>query len=220
MQVSIIIPVLNEAEHIVANLRQLKIAQSGEYEIIVVDGGSSDDSVALARECADSVIVSTKGRAVQMNAGAAQASADVLLFLHADTVLPENITDLLVPGNVVWGWFDVRLSGQQFMFRIIERMMNLRSRLTSVATGDQALFVSRTLFNKAGGYPEIALMEDVALSKALRKFARPVILQQRVITSSRRWQERGIFNTIILMWLLRTLYYFGVSPSRLEKIYR
>jgi rSAM/selenodomain-associated transferase 2 len=220
MQVSIIIPVLNESEHIAKHLQQLKASQSGEYEIIVVDGGSCDNSVELAHQYADSVIVSAKGRALQMNAGAANASADVLLFLHADTILPENITGILGSSGGGWGWFDVRLSGRHFMFRIIERMMNLRSWLTSVATGDQALFVSRALFNKAGGYPEIALMEDVALSKILRTFARPVRLKQRVITSSRRWQQRGVFKTIILMWCLRLFYYLGVSPARLEKIYR
>jgi rSAM/selenodomain-associated transferase 2 len=220
MKISIIMPMLNEADQIAGRLQNLKKTQSGEYEIIVVDGGSSDNSVELARQYADQVVVSPRGRALQMNAGAACSQAETLLFLHADTVLPENVVDLLNDIKHTWGWFSVRLSGEDFMFRIIEYMMNLRSRLTSVATGDQAMFVSRSLFNEVGGFPEIALMEDIALSKMLRKLSSPVCLKQQVVTSSRRWQQRGTFKTIMLMWWLRALYVFGVSPAQLEKLYR
>ena len=220
MKVSIIVPMLNEAEQIADRLQHLKQTQSGEYEIIVVDGGSSDSSVELARQYVDQVITSPRGRALQMNAGAACSQADTLLFLHADTVLPDNVVDLLDDVAHSWGWFTVHLSGDDFMFRIIEVMMNLRSRLTSVATGDQAIFVSRSLFNKLGGFPEIALMEDIALSKILRKLSSPICKKQQVVTSSRRWQQHGIFKTILLMWWLRVLYVFGVSPARLAKLYR
>lgn len=220
MKVSIIIPMLNEAENIATRLQCLKQTQSDDCEIIVVDGGSSDNSVELARRYAHQVITSPRGRAVQMNAGAACSQADILLFLHADTVLPENVVNLLDGIEHSWGWFSVRLSGENFMFRIIEGMMNLRSQLTSVATGDQAIFVSHSLFNKVGGFPVIALMEDIALSKHLRTLSSPVCLKQQVVTSSRRWQQRGTFKTILLMWWLRALYVFGVSPARLEKLYR
>jgi rSAM/selenodomain-associated transferase 2 len=220
MKVSIIMPVLNEAEQIASKLQQLKQTQPGDYEIIVVDGGSNDNSVELARQYAHRVITSPRGRALQMNAGAACSQADILLFLHADTMLPENVVDLLADIKDSWGWFSVRLSGEGFMFRVIEGMMNLRSRLTSVATGDQAIFVSRSLFNEVGGFPGIALMEDIALSKALRQITSPACLKQQVVTSSRRWQQRGTLKTILLMWWLRLLYVFGVSPARLEKLYR
>lgn len=220
MKISIIMPVLNEAPHIVARLLQLKNTQSGDYEVIVVDGGSSDNSVELARLHADSVIASAAGRAIQMNAGAAHSNAALLLFLHVDTALPANAIELVSNADAPWGRFDVSLSGRHFMFRIIERMMNLRSRLTSIATGDQALFVTRALFDQVGGFPEIALMEDVALSKILRKHMPPLCLRQRVTTSSRRWQQRGIYKTILLMWWLRLLYFLGVSPARLAKTYR
>lgn len=220
MKISIIMPVLNEAEQIADRLQHLIQTQSGDYEIIVVDGGSSDNSVELAHQYAHRVITSPRGRALQMNAGAACSQADTLLFLHADTMLPENVVDLLAGIEYSWGWFSVRLSGEGFMFRIIEAMMNLRSRLTSVATGDQSIFVSRSLFNEVGGFPVIALMEDIAMSKRLRTLSSPVCLKQQVVTSSRRWQQRGTFKTIFLMWCLRALYLLGVSPARLEKLYR
>lgn len=213
-------PVLNEAELIADRLAQLKASLSGDYEIIVVDGGSLDATVECAQTDADSVISSARGRALQMNAGAARAQGDVFVFLHADTSLPANAIDVLSGVNGGWGRFNVRLSGEHFMFRMIERMMNLRSCLTAVATGDQAMFVSRALFEKVRGFPEIDLMEDIALSKRLRKCMKPLCLRQRVTTSSRRWQQHGIIKTILLMWWLRLLYFIGVSPSRLAQIYR
>ena len=219
MKVSIIMPVLNEAELIVDRLVQLKNSQSGDYEIIVVDGGSDDATVESAQGVADQLVQSSRGRANQMNTGAAHARGEVFLFLHADTSLPAGAINLLATANHPWGRFDVRLSGEHFMFRLIERMMNFRSRLTGVATGDQAIFVSRALFNKVGGFPEIELMEDVALSKILRRHAQPLCIRQRVTTSSRRWRQHGIVKTIMLMWWLRLLYFIGVSPARLAQMY-
>jgi len=213
-------PVLNEAELIATRLAQLKTSLSGDYEIIVVDGGSMDATVERAQTDADSVIASARGRALQMNAGAARAQGDVFLFLHADTSLPANAIDVLTCVNGGWGRFNVRLSGGHFMYRVIERMMNFRSCLTGVATGDQAMFVSRALFKKVHGFPEIGLMEDIALSKLLRKCMKPLCLRQQVTTSSRRWQQHGIIKTIMLMWWLRLLYFIGVSPSRLANMYR
>lgn len=223
MRVSIVIPVLNEAEQISNRLQALKsslrYADESHYEIIVVDGGSEDNSAELAREYTDLIVNSPRGRALQMNAGAATARGDVLLFLHADTVLPERALDYIASKQDAWGWFNVRLSGENVLFRIIERMMNLRSRLSQVATGDQAMFVQRELFHEVGGFPEIALMEDIALSKLLRKQAKPTVISQPVITSSRRWQQHGIIKTVLLMWWLRLLYFIGVSPARLVRSY-
>jgi rSAM/selenodomain-associated transferase 2 len=165
-----------------------------------------------------------------MNTGAGAAHGDLFLFLHVDTLLPEQALSLLQKmmqghgnhphGNHLWGRFDIRLDSQHWMFRVIETMMNLRSRLTSVSTGDQAIFVSRDLFNSVGGFPEIALMEDIAISKLLREHALPVNLSQRVTSSARRWQNRGILNTIWLMWKLRLYYFLGASPERLARMYR
>ena len=219
MKLSIIIPVLNEADLVAGRLAQLRTSQAGDYEIIVVDGGSQDATVESAQSGADRVITANRGRALQMNAGAALAQGEWLLFLHADTSLPANVVGLLQAVNKPWGRFDVRLSGEHFMFRMIERMMNIRSCLTGVATGDQAMFIARELFEKMNGFPEIALMEDIAFSKSLRKYSRPYCLRQPVTTSSRRWQQNGIIKTMLLMWWLRLLYFLGVSPSRLAQMY-
>ncbi len=220
---SLIMPVLNEYNNLRLQLPALQAWRAAGHELLVVDGGSSDDSVAIAREHADIVIESRSGRARQMNAGAQRASGDVLLFLHADTRLPpgaeRSVPRALADSHCHWGRFDVQLDGEQPMFRVIERMMNLRSRLTSVATGDQAIFVRRASFIAAGGFPDIPLMEDVALSKTLRRISRPLNLQQTVITSSRRWQQHGIVKTLLLMWWLRLLYVLGVSPRRLHQRY-
>jgi rSAM/selenodomain-associated transferase 2 len=222
MKVSIIIPVLNEASHIAGTLQCLQPYRSQGNEVIVVDGGSRDDTVSCAKKLCDQVVSSKCGRAQQMNAGAKYANGDILIFLHADTILPDNACDLvygaLSHGNM-WGRFDVRLSGSNWMFRIIERMMNLRSCLTSIATGDQAIFVLKNLFVDVGGYPEVRLMEDVALCKSLRKHKNPVCLNSRVVTSSRKWEKSGIVQTVFLMWRLRLLYFFGVSPDKLARYY-
>ena len=190
--------------------------------MIVVDGGSTDETFALAKISADQVIRSTRGRAKQMNAGAAVASGDVLLFLHADTFLPDGADTILknIPLNdQTWGRFDVRLSGPSWLFRAIEQGMNLRSRLTGIATGDQAIFVSRQCFINTGGFPEIALMEDIAFSKLLKRLSKPVCLNEKVTTSSRRWEKYGPVRTIVRMWCLRLRYYFGGDPARLVKHY-
>ena len=223
MKISIIVPVLNEENNLSEALVQLQSLREQGHEVIVVDGGSIDNTLTIAQEGADTVIVSTAGRAIQMNSGAAVASGDVLLFLHADTVLPENASQLIFSyhhAENFWGRFDIRLSSNKIIYRLIERLVNLRSWLTAIATGDQAIFVQRDLFNQIGGFPEIALMEDVAISGSLKKISPPVCLKQKVITSSRRWENNGVVTTVMLMWKLRLYYFFGVSPERLSRLYR
>lgn len=211
---SIIVPTLNEAGAIAPALKRLEPLRRRGTEVIVVDGGSGDDTAALARPLADRVIDAPRGRASQMNAGAAVAAGDMLLFLHADTVLPEG-ADALVDAGHAWGRFDVRIDGRHPLLRLVASMMNLRSRLTGVCTGDQAIFVRRALFTEIGGYPDIPLMEDIALSKALRRRAPPWCLRQRVTTSGRRWEARGVARTVLLMWRLRFDYWRGVDPRAL-----
>lgn len=221
-QVSIIIPVLNESVHIVNTLDRLQPLRRQGYEVIIVDGGSTDDTVAQASPLVDQVIMSQAGRARQMNQGAAHANGGILWFLHADTlVAPESHARLLagLKAGVLWGRFNVRLSGALWPLRIIETMMNIRSCLTAVATGDQAIFVRAELFNQVRGYADIPLMEDISLSKKLRRQGRPVCISEAVVTSSRRWEEKGVFRTMLLMWWLRLLYWLGVSPQRLYAMY-
>jgi len=232
MQLSIILPTLNEAEYLNEVLDDLQRFREKGHQLIIVDGGSSDDSLMIAqsmieRQRVDHVLVSKKGRALQMNVGAEVATGDVLLFLHADTRLPYRADDVLSKAfsesswpETFWGRFDVRLSGNKLGFRVIERFINLRSRMSSIATGDQAIFIESLLFRQIDTYPEIALMEDVAISKKLKKISSPVCLTAKVITSSRRWETRGIIATVILMWKIRFLYFIGVSPARLVKMYR
>ena len=222
MKLSIIIPVLNEADEITACLAALQPLRRNGHEVIVVDGGSTDDTLALAEPLCDRCLVAERGRAAQMNAGAAQASGDILLFLHADTRLPDEVEQVLIRNadeGWLWGRFDVRLSGRHLLLRVVEFMMNLRSRLTGIATGDQALFVSRDLFDRVGGFPAIPLMEDIALSKVLKQLRTPHCLRHRVATSSRRWEEKGILRTMITMWWLRLLYFLGASPVKLARRY-
>jgi len=215
---SIIVPTLNEAGGIVAALIRLAPPRRRGAEVIVADGGSEDGTAELAQPFANAIVVAPRGRASQMNGGAAAASGDVLLFLHADTILPDG-ADALISADRAWGRFDVRIDGRHPLLRVVAVMMNLRSRLTGVCTGDQAIFVRRSLFAEVGGYPIIPLMEDIALSKALRQRASPVCLAQRVTTSGRRWETRGVMRTILLMWRLRFDYWRGVDPRELAVRY-
>jgi rSAM/selenodomain-associated transferase 2 len=220
---SIVVPTLNEAAGIVSFLQPLQRLRERSVELILVDGGSGDGTVAAASPLVDRMLFSKRGRSLQMNAGAAHASGDVLLFLHADTGLPDDAERLILDGlhetGRLWGRFDVTLSGASPMLRVVEWMMNLRSRLTGIATGDQGLFVERRLFDEVGGFPAIALMEDVALSATLKRHGRPLCLAQRVIASSRRWEKHGIWRTITLMWRLRLAYFLGAESERLAEIY-
>ncbi|THF62650.1 TIGR04283 family arsenosugar biosynthesis glycosyltransferase [Pseudothauera rhizosphaerae] len=219
---SIILPVLDEAGCIVATLSRLQALRRQGAELIVVDGGSRDGTVGLAEPLADRVIASPRGRSLQMNAGAAIATGDVLLFLHADTSLPEEGWEAIshaVARGAVWGRFDVRIDGRPWMLRVIAAMMNWRSRLSGIATGDQAIFVRRAAFLALGGYPPMPLMEDLALSDALKAVSRPACLRSRVTTSGRRWERKGVWRTIFLMWRLRAAFRRGVSPDALARQY-
>jgi rSAM/selenodomain-associated transferase 2 len=222
---SVIIPTLNEAESIGETLGTLEPLRARGAEVVVVDGGSTDGTWETAAPLADRVIHARRGRAVQQNAGAAIARGEVVLFLHADTRLPdradEAVQAALDATGGCWGRFDVRLSGSHPLLRVLERLISLRSRLSGIATGDQAIFVRRECFQRIGGFPQIPLMEDVALSRLLKKRAgRPVCIRQPVVTSSRRWERRGIARTILLMWRLRFEYWLGADPLRLAERYR
>ena len=223
MSLAIVIPVLNEAKHIAATLTHLTALRARGAEIIVVDGGSSDDTCTIAAPLADRVITAAPGRASQMNAGAAIARHEVLLFLHADTQLPSGADSLILQflksGRHRWGRFDVHIDGSPRMLRIVAAMMNWRSRLTGIATGDQAIFVTRSTFEAAGRFPEIALMEDVALSRRLLSFSRPACIRAKAVTSGRRWEAQGVWRTILLMWWLRLRYWLGASPQTLADAY-
>lgn len=221
MQLSIVIPVLNEAAGIDAMLRQLAPLRRDGAQLIVVDGGSEDGTAALAATHADVVLSSPHGRALQMHAGALAASGDAFLFLHADTVLPPHAGELIAQAlrSHAWGRFDVALDGAQPVYKLIAAMMNLRSRLTSVATGDQAMFMRREFYFAAGGYPPLALMEDIAFCKRARRLARPACLRERVLTSARRWEKHGVWRTVLLMWRLRLAYFLGADPDTLAYRY-
>jgi rSAM/selenodomain-associated transferase 2 len=222
MTVSIIVPVLDEAADIEATLTALAPYRTRGCELIVVDGGSRDGTIALANPLSDRVLTAPRGRAAQMNAGAAAARGDVLLFLHADTKLPANadalICDGLAQSGRIWGRFDVRFD-QGGVMPLIAIMMNLRSRLTCVATGDQAIFVTRAAFNAVGGFPVQPLMEDIAFSSRIRRVGRPKYIRARVTTSARRWQTQGILRTVLLMWRLRLAYFLGADPVHLARQY-
>jgi rSAM/selenodomain-associated transferase 2 len=222
MEFSIIIPVLNEEKAISTCLEALQKFRQ-QCEIIVVDGGSVDRTYQMAGPLADKVIRSLPGRAKQMNQGAASASANVLIFLHADTFLPDQAFKAIEEGlqqGYEWGRFDIRLSGQSCLFTIIATLMNWRSALTGIATGDQAIFVTRRLFEQIDGYPDIALMEDLAVCKILKTTSPPLCLKNRVQSSGRRWQNQGIMRTILLMWWLRLRFFLGDNPAALAPLYR
>ncbi len=232
--VTIVMPLLNEADA----LRQGAIeacAQQEPDEIILVDGGSDDGTVEIVSDLARAgaasgsvtpairMLRARRSRASQMNAGAAVARGDVLVFLHADTRLPPDglalVRDVTAHG-ALWGRFDVRLSGGKSAFRVIEWLMNLRSMGSGIATGDQAMFVRKDVFRLVGGFRSIALMEDIELCRRLGWISRPERIAARVVTSSRRWEQHGIAGTVLRMWILRTLYWLGVSPQRLARWYR
>jgi rSAM/selenodomain-associated transferase 2 len=223
MKLSVVMPVWNEAAGIEATLAALAPLRAAGHELIVVDGGSQDGTPALARPRADQVVEAGRGRARQMNAGAARASGDVLLFLHADTTLPPDATARIteaVARGAGWGRFDVRIAGRSAWFPLIGTMINLRSRLSGIATGDQAIFVQRPLFYQLGGYAALPLMEDVELCRRLKRLGPPACLRQQVITSGRRWERHGVWRTVWLMWRLRWRFWRGESAERLAEEYR
>ncbi|HSB04701.1 MAG TPA: TIGR04283 family arsenosugar biosynthesis glycosyltransferase [Thermodesulfobacteriota bacterium] len=224
MRISIIIPIVNEADLITQTLTTLQPLRAKGHEVIVVDGGSEDSSLTKSQPLADRVIRSPQGRSRQMNAGAQIARGEILLFLHADTFLPQGADQLIISKmkekRRIWGHFDVHLSGRHSLLRLIEYLMNWRSRLSGIATGDQGIFVRRQAFQSIGGFPEIDLMEDIALSRALKKCGHPLCLWQKVLTSSRRWENNGILRTVFLMWYLRLAYFMGANPRYLARLYR
>lgn len=222
VDISIIIPTLNEEGVLHNTLSTLQSMQHKGVEIIVVDGGSVDATFSIARQFNVRLVQADAGRANQLNAGAQVANGKLLLFLHADTLLPDSAHDLLleqVENSRYWGRFAVKLDGPALIFRVIETLMNTRSSLTSVVTGDHAMSVSKMLFEQVGGFPCIALMEDIAISKKLKKISVPVCLKGVVVTSSRRWLEGGVLKTVLLMWRLRLAYFFNVDPQVLAKKY-
>jgi rSAM/selenodomain-associated transferase 2 len=218
MKLSVVMPVLDEAAMVGATLRALAPLRAGGHEVIVVDGGSEDATRETAAPLADRVLLASRGRARQMNAGAKSATGDALLFLHADSRLPERADALIFSAleRRAWGRFDVRIEAAHPLLRVVGCAMNLRSRLTGVATGDQAIFVRRDAFP---GFPEIALMEDVAFSKRMKRQSPPACLRERVLTSGRRWERQGVLRTMLLMWRLRLGYFLGMDPDELARRY-
>jgi rSAM/selenodomain-associated transferase 2 len=221
-KLSIIIPVLDEAAEIAQALAVLAPLRGRGAEVIVVDGGSRDGTPEAARPLADVVITAPRGRGSQMNAGAAAAHGDVLLFLHADTRLPPNADRLVLDALAqkrAWGRFDVTIAGRSSLLRIVAATMNWRSRVSGIATGDQAMFMTRVAFAGAHGFPDIPLMEDIVMSRRLKAIGPPACLAARVTTSGRRWDRDGIVRTIFMMWRLRLAFFLGVKPARLARQY-
>jgi rSAM/selenodomain-associated transferase 2 len=221
MKLSIVMPVLDEADGIVEALAALALLRARGVEIVVSDGDSSDATAALARPLADVVLAAPRGRGRQMNAGAAASCGDVLLFLHADTRLPPDADALISDGlsrtGRTWGRFDVRIAGAHWLFPVIAAAMNLRSRVTGIATGDQAIFMTRPAFGP--GFPDLPLMEDVAVTRRLKGIGPPLCIAAPVVTSGRRWEKHGVTRTILLMWWLRFAYFLGANPARLAQSY-
>ncbi len=220
-RLSIIIPTLNEAAEIEARLAALAPLRQCGAQLIVADGGSSDATVQCAAPWVDIIINAPRGRAAQMNAGAQHATAPTILFLHADTVLPDDAPALIdhALARYAWGRFDITLTGAHPMLRVIAALMNWRSRVSGIATGDQAIFVRRNVFEKLGGFAPIALMEDIELCTRLKKISEPACIKQHVISSGRRWQRHGVWRTIWLMWRLRLAYFCGADPTQLARQY-
>ncbi len=223
VKISIIIPVLNEQRRLPGLLQSLQAARRQGHEVLLVDGGSTDDTLECARGLVDRVLHSRCGRARQMNLGARHASGELLWFLHADVIVPNDAVSLCcaqAEGNgLLWGRFDVRLTGRGAGLRMVEWLMNLRSRCTGIATGDQGIFVTKRLFRHVGGFEEIPIMEDIALSKRLKQLARPLAVRACLLVSSRYWERRGLWTTILLMWWMRFSYFIGISPQRLARWY-
>jgi len=219
---AIVVPMLDEAATLPALLVHLAGWRARGCEVVLVDGGSRDDSVEMARAAGFRVLIAERGRARQMNAGAQACGRALMLFLHADTRLPEAADAMVRAALAVqaWGRFDVRIDGRPLMLRVVAALMNLRSRLSGIATGDQAIFVRRDVFEAVGGFPDQPLMEDIELSCRLLRVSRPACLRARVRTSGRRWEQRGVWRTIALMWRLRWAYWRGVPAERLAEAYR
>jgi rSAM/selenodomain-associated transferase 2 len=220
-RLTIVLPVLDEAAIIVPALAALAPLRARGAEIIVVDGGSRDGTPHLAEPLADRVVAAPRGRGVTMNAGAAIGRGETLLFLHADTALPQD-ADRLIDAALsrrAWGRFDVRIAGRHPLLGVVARMINWRSRATGIATGDQAIFVTREAFLSVGGFPDLPLMEDIAISRRLKRLCRPFCIGTPVVTSGRRWEQNGVWRTILLMWRLRLAYYLGAEPARLARRY-
>jgi rSAM/selenodomain-associated transferase 2 len=221
--VSIIIPVLNEGQYLKCLLESIQCWRHEGHEIILVDGGSDNKNNVSLEFLVDKKLKAPPGRALQMNEGSRHAQHEILFFLHADSNLAGNSISAIIQGlqksKNVWGRFNIKLSGSHWMLRIIEKMMNIRSRVTGIATGDQGIFVYRKVFNQINGYANIELMEDIEISKRLKKISQPVCLTSQITTSSRKWEQKGIVKTMVLMWFLRLAFFIGVSPRRLSSIY-
>ena len=220
---SIVLPVLDEAEGIAAHLDALQMFRARGAEVVVADGGSTDGTTERIGARADRVVVAPRGRASQMNAGARVARGEILLFLHADTRLPPDADQAVAAGLArtgrAWGRFDVRIAGRNPLFAVVARSMNARSRLTGIATGDQAIFVARSVFEEGGGYADLPLMEDIRLSRDLKRISPPACLRERVVTSGRRWERHGVLRTVWTMWRLRLAFALGADPAALARAY-
>jgi len=219
--ISIIIPTLNESDSLPITLKSLQTFRHSRIEIIVVDGGSCDNTISIAAKLADKVFTANKGRAHQMNTGAEQAAGETLLFLHADAQLPDNAIPLIeqyvLPKQ--WGRFNVRLDSPHWLLKANGWLMNSRSCLTGIVTGDQGMFVHRTLFEDIKGFPDIPLMEDIAISKKLKQYSRPICLKSKITVNTRYWDQHGVWRSILRMWWIRLAYFLGVPSEYLAKKY-